>query len=241
MKTSAFLAFVALFCLFSSAYADRSFTMEVRLNADGRAHIIETTSITLENQTEKDDFSYNLALGESTIKDWKRFSKNIRYHMQGPIASNPKISAKRDFDVSSDAALITIEYDMVNSLVTPEKANARTTKYSFDSSYLMLETSLKGNKTVLGNGVTLIFKLPSGAREAQVEPQPASTENGFKWQGPMVGDWKISYQIEQPMSDEVRKYFAGLYTKAYAMLPQFFLAAMIILSGVFFFLKLRNK
>ena len=132
------------------AYTDRSFQVFAKVNSDGSGHVVEKTVFNVDNTVEKEAFEYTLALGKTTLGDWAKYSKNVRYHFSGSVF-NPRIVAAREFAISSDAASITLEYDIGN-LTTAQKIGSRTTFYQLNTQILLLSQN-RGGEITLGNNM----------------------------------------------------------------------------------------
>jgi hypothetical protein len=188
------------------AYLDQSFGVEVKVNADGNAKITEKTVFFLENEEEKKAFDYYLSLGKTTLFDWQRFSKNIKYHFSGSV-SNLRIVATREFLIHPNAASVTLEYD-AEKVMFLEQTSSRTTKYRFNTPLISL-TSAKGEIS-LGNSMSFTLALPDDADAIKVSPDPGVGRKGkvITWTGPIFGIWDVEFVREGSLSSEVNEFFA---------------------------------
>ena len=187
------------------AYLDQSFSLYAKVSEGGNAKITEKTVFFLENDAERDAFDYYLRLGNTTLFDWQRFSKSIKYHFSGGV-SDLKIVAAREFSIHPNAASVTLEYDARN-ITLIEKASSRITRYDLNTQLIALISS-KGEIS-LGNGMTLTLELPEEAQEIRVSPDPGPgrQKNIIKWQGPIFGRWDVEFILEKSLSDEVNEFF----------------------------------
>lgn len=205
-----FTAFVILtLAAFSSsvfAYIDQSFSVYVKVLPDGNARITEKSTFFLENQAEQDAFDYFLHQGQTTLLDWKRFSKNIGYHFSGGV-SNLHIVAAREYNIHPNAASVTLEYDAQN-VMKMEKVSSRATKYTLNTLLIALISS-KGEIS-LGNGMSFTIELPADSEEITVSPDPGASreKNIVTWTGPIFGRWDVEFMREESLSDEVNAFFS---------------------------------
>ncbi len=218
-KRARLLLFVAVaFSVFSvlafscAAYTDRSFAMAAKIDAAGNAHVIEKSVFTLDTQTEIDEFNNYQGLGKTTIADWRKFSKNIKYHFTGSVI-NPSIIAAREFNIGYDSASVSVEYD-VSGVFSLEATGKRITTYRLNEDTLAFGGSASKGEITLGNNMKFEIDLPSDALTVSVVPNPGVSQperNKLVWQGPIVGKWTISYEREKPLTSEVSEFFVQLY------------------------------
>lgn len=215
-----FVLFVAVvaFSVFSVlafscvAYTDRSFAMAAKIDAYGNAHVIEKSVFTLDTQTEIDEFDNYQGLGKTTIADWRKFSKNIKYHFTGSVI-NPSIIAAREFNLGYDSASVSVEYD-VSGVFSLEITGKRITTYRLDDAKLAFGGSANKGEITLGNNMQFEIELPSDALAVNVVPKPGVSQperNKLVWRGPIVGKWAISFEREKSLTSEVSEFFVQLY------------------------------
>ncbi|MEM4254803.1 MAG: hypothetical protein QXR53_00540 [Candidatus Norongarragalinales archaeon] len=205
MKLTAFLAILAL-CASAFAYLDQSFSVYVKVLEGGDARITEKSVFFLENDLEKEAFDYYLHLGQSTLLDWKRFSKNIGYHFSGGV-SNLRIVATREYEIHPNAASVTLEYD-AEKVMRLEPVSSRGTKYSLNTPLIALISSR--GEISLGNSMSFTLEVPADAQEILVSPDPGPQrqKNVITWQGPILGKWDVEFTREKSLSEEVNEFFA---------------------------------
>lgn len=198
--------FLVLFSGSAFAYLDQSFSVYSKVLDNGNAKITEKTVFFLETQAEKDAFDYYLRLGQTTLLDWKRFSKNIGYHFSGGV-SNLRIVAAREFGVHPNAASVTLEYD-AERVMGLEKISSRSTTYKLNTQLIALISS-KGDIS-LGNGMSFTLEVPGDAQNIIVSPDPGALrqKNVITWTGPIFGKWDVEFAREESLSDEVNAFFA---------------------------------
>ncbi|MFH1056251.1 MAG: hypothetical protein V1717_00415 [Candidatus Micrarchaeota archaeon] len=199
------LALIALLAPSSFAYLDRSFSIYGHVFENGNAKITEKTIFFLETDAEKEAFEYYLRLGQTTLLDWKRFSKNIGYHFSGAV-SNLKIVAAREFETHPNAASVTLEYD-AEKVMGRATVSSRTTKYTLNTPLIAL-ISAKGEIS-LGNSMSFTLEVPPDAQEIKVSPDPGSRrqKNVITWTGPIFGKWDVEFVREKSLSEEVNEFF----------------------------------
>ncbi len=205
MKAFAVFVFFVLFSTQAFAYLDQSFAIYVKVLEDGNARITEKTIFFLENDLEKEAFDYYLRLGQSTLLDWKRFSKNIGYHFSGGV-SNLRIVATREFEIHPNAASITLEYD-AEQVMRLEPVSSRATKYSLNTPLIALISS--HGEISLGNSMSFTIEVPSDAQEIKVSPDPGALrqKNVITWTGPILGKWDVEFTREKSLSEEINEFF----------------------------------
>ena len=209
MRKTASLLLLLLFAVAAFAYTDRSFSMTVQVSGSGNAHVIEKTVFTLDTQEETNTFEYYLLQGKSTLIDWQRFSKNIRYHYSGAL-SNLRIIAAREFELGYTAASVSIEYD-VSALFLPEVVNNRVTRYSLDKKKLSFGVP---GELSLSSGHELHMELPADAFNLKLIPVGGVSDEGhnaLSWKGPLIGIWDVSFEREASLSQEVKEFFIDSY------------------------------
>lgn len=228
MKSLLLLCVILLFAYSASAYTDYTFSVYVRINPEGSAHVVEKTIFTLDSPQEKVAFEYALGLGRSALSDWQKYSKNIKYHLSGSV-TNLKITATREFAIVSNAASVTLEYDVANSIMTIEKVGSRSSLYTLDSSFLNFGTS-RSNEAILGSNMRFSIELPKDAMLAKLSPTPLDFSNNIaNWTGPLTARWELSYEREQPISEEVNQFFVSLSDQLKGGLLYILAAALLLL------------
>lgn len=231
------LLFLLLFAALAFAYTDRSFQMTLKLLPDGNAHVVEKTFFNLDSEAEKDAFRYTLELGRTTLGDWQKFSKNVRYHITGSTY-DPRVVAAREFSMTGDTASITLEYQ-ANNLTTSQKAGSRATRYSLRTDALLLSQN-RGGEIVLGNNMEFTLEFPKDATEMTVAPDAGIMwlQNAVKWNGPTAGKWDVSYLREKSMSQEVNEFLFELYDN---LRSPTFLIILVAAALLLVFLKVRHS
>lgn len=221
------------------AYSDYAYSAYVSINGDGTAKVMEKSAFVSENENEREEFERNLNLGESTIAEWQKFSKNIKYHFRGGI-NNVRITAKKEFSVGFDVGAVIIEYDIETSLFNKTKEGSRKTVYALQQEALAFEVT-NARETILGNNMQLTFELPKDAEVIKTAPLPDSTkDNAFTWNGPIARKWELQYSREIPLSQEVSEFFTDSYNEALSFLPLILLVLLLAIVG-FILVKFRNK
>ena len=221
----------------ASAYSDRLFQITVKMNQDGTGQVVEKTIFDLENQAEKTAFKYVLELGKTTLSDWGKFSKNVRYHLRGSTY-NTRIVAAREPSISADTASITIEYTAANATLQ-QKIGSRTTKYQLNTDILVLSQSRSG-EIILGNDMELILEVPQEAAKVKISPDAGIIREGnaVKWSGPTAGKWDVSFELEKPLSQEVNEFLVDAYNN---LKSPYLLGILLAFALVIAFLKIRES
>ena len=223
------LAFVALAVVgaLASAYTDSSLEVLVHVNDDGTAHVTEKATIFMDTQSEQEAFDYNTLAGAS-ISDWTRFSKNVKYHVNGPVTS-PKITGRR---IGTSTGMILLDYDVATPIFSAEQTGSRMKAFSLVNGALGFELS-KAGETILPQGTILSVELPLDAQIVSVSPAVSSSEkNVVSWSaahGYVVGTWKLVFQREKALSSEVNAFFLQLYDQAISLIPPIILLAIAAL------------
>jgi hypothetical protein len=216
------------------AYTDYSFSVAAKIDADGDAHVIEKSVFNLDTDAERAEFDAYQGLGKTTIADWRKFSKNIKYHFSGSV-TNPRIIASRELEVRSTAASVSVEYDVVG-VFDAEKVGSRITRYSLNADKLALGGAESKGEISLGNNMRFSFELPPDAFSVQTVPEPGvarPAHNTLEWQGPIVGKWDVEYEREKPLTTEVKEFFMQLYEQLSTWwILLIILAAFIVLAAV---------
>ncbi|NYZ75155.1 hypothetical protein H0O03_02730 [Candidatus Micrarchaeota archaeon] len=235
MKTFfAALAVLVVLACSASAYSDYSFAVKADVKADGGMHVVEKTVFLFDSDSERTEFESFMNSGENSVLEWRKFSKNIRYHFGGSLVESEsvKISARREYTVSFSAGSVTLEYDVSPDIFVKEKTSSRVMQYSLDSSYLSFDIS-RNREPVLGSGARLEMTLPADATAVEIAPIPDAREgNTFSWTGPVIGAWKVVFEREQPLSDEVNEFFASLSQNVFALIPFILVLGLIAFVAV---------
>lgn len=230
--TAAFALLVL--AVLADAYTDYSFTATAQVDADGNAHVVEKTVFTLDTNDERGEFDYYLGLSKTTLADWQKFSKKIKYHFTGSI-TGLKIIVTREFSVSYSAASVTLEYE-VSKLFEGNRTTSRITEYRLNHNALAF-SSIKSDEISLGTGMQLTILLPDDALNIRVIPSPGlqNEKKVLSWSGPVSGKWDVVYYREQPLSWEVNVFFLQLYeqlsTSGALLLILVVLAALILFKA----------
>lgn len=204
-----YLVFVlALFVLSCGvlAYTDRGFTVDIQLKEDGSAHVIEKSLLNLDTDSEIAAFEFVLKEGKTTLADWQKFSRNIRYHTTGS-SFNLRIVAAREFPTGFTAASVTLEYDVANlTLLTP--VSSRKTLYDVDMQKIALG---QPSEVTLGNNMVLVMRLPQDALRIALSPEAGVNvfreDRLIRWVGPTSGTWDVSFEREITLAQEVQIFF----------------------------------
>ena len=221
------------------AYSDYSFAAHAAINSDGFARVEEKSIIVFETPDERTDFEHNLNLGESTITEWKKFSKNVRFHFAGPI-TNQRITARKEFSLGTNFGSVIVEYDINAAVVNESHRGSRVTVYSLDPSVLAFDRTA-GGATILGSNILLSIELPADAQVVKVAPTPDRQEkNVLSWGGPVARKWELVYERELPLSGEVSQFFLESYEEAISLLPLLLIAGFAMLL-LFILVKFRKK
>ncbi len=230
---------LALFVGMATAYSDYSFETSVNVNPDGTAHVTEKTIFLFENNEERQEFENKLSLGESTIIEWQKFSKNIKFHFRGGI-SDTRITAKKEFSVSFSAGAVIVEYDVETPLFNQRPEGSRRTIYSLNEKRMAFDVTRTG-ETILGNNMKLAFEIPVDAELLSVAPPPDAKEaNKLVWNGPIARAWELEFAREIPLSQEVNQFFGDALKRMEDVFPLLLLAGFILIVG-FILLKFRSK
>ncbi len=233
-KAFCFLVAVALLACACAAYTDYSFSVAAKVDADGNAHVVEKSVFNLDTPAEQKEFENYQGLGKTTIADWRKFSKNVKYHFTGSV-TNPRIIAAREFQLGHAFASVSVEYD-VAEVFDAEKKGSRITRYALNKDKLAFGGAESKAEISLGNNMKFELRLPADALNTEVVPKPGVSipeRDTFVWQGPIVGTWDVYYEREKPLSSEVNEFFAQLYEQLSSWwILLFLLAAFLVLSAV---------
>jgi len=228
-------AVLALMSCFASAYSDYSFSVKAEVNEDGGMHVVEKTVFLFDTDAERTEFESFMSSGENSVLEWRKFSKNIRYHFGGSLVKSEsvKISARREYAVSFSAGSVVLEYNVDPKIFVKQKISSRITRYSLDSTYLSFDVS-RNREPVLGSGMRLEIVLPEDATVIEIAPIPdARQANAFSWTGPVIGVWRIVFEREQPLSEEVNEFFATFFNSVFALVP------FLLVLGLIAFITLK--
>ncbi len=223
----------------ASAYSDYSYSANVKVNGDGTAKVMEKSVFVFENENERSEFERNLNLGESTIAEWQKFSKNVKYHFRGGV-NNVRITAKKEFSVGFNAGTVIIEYDIETSLFNKTKEGSRKTVYTLEQEALAFEVT-NARETILGNNMQLVFELPGDSEITKIAPLPDSSEGRtFTWNGPVARKWELQFSREIPLSQEVSEFFTESYNEVLSFAPLILLVLLVLIVS-FILVKFKNK
>lgn len=239
MKRLLSLVLLVLFASIATAYSDRSFSMEVQLQPDGGTHVVEKSFFVLDNKNEIEAFEFILRQGKTTLADWQKFSRNIRYHLLGSVF-NLRIVAAREFQTGFTTASVTIEYDVKNVLKV-NQTSSRTTHYVLDAEKLLLGSS-RGDIT-LGNNMVFALHVPPDAIHLVVTPDAGASRNAnaIRWVGPTSGRWEVSFDREITLAQEVQAFFVDLFNLLSSSYVLWLLLAVVFAIVVYKIVKTRKR
>ena len=244
------LAVLLLLPLRAAAFSDHSLSVQATLSEDGRAHVTEKTVFFVrppaageDESADEKNFKTALASGKSTVLEWKPFSQNIGYHVGGVAGSieGLRISAGTEQSISYYARFVALDYDITNPVVSSTQENlvdsvtgirqnsGRTTRYSLNSDFLGFKKSEVG-QTVLGQNTVFSVKLPKSARMVSTSGDYDKESRTVSWSGPVTVYPTVLYEIEEPLSEEVYRFFADAYLSVVQLAPlalALFLAAIV--------------
>ncbi len=232
MYKQRFLPFVFSILLLlglASGYTDTSFSVTFQLSPE-KVHVVEKTVFLLDNDAERNAFSTSLRLGKSTVSDWKKYSRNIDYHVLGPfvLVNSTRIVAKRDFSLSHNPAVVVVEYDAKPAFLTKKIKSSRVTEFELNSSLLSLNR-LESKEIVLGNIDELVFEIPYGTQFGKLHPTPSEkTYNMISFKGPLTSKFEISFIAEKTLSEEVGTFFLETYSNAANLIPLLLAFALLL-------------
>lgn len=235
-----FLLVLLAFAACAQGYTDYSFSVHAVVSADDNAHVIEKTVLNLDTEDERQEFEYYLGQGQTTLADWQKFSRSIKYHFTGSI-TNLSIIAAREFGIRYTAASVAIEYDLAG-LFNASKTSNRVTKYSLDARKLLFSSSRTG-EIALGTENSFLLELPEDAVSVRVVPEPGVQRvehNKLRWTGPIIGHWDVSFEREKSLSQEVNEFFKETYESA-SDSYLWVLGLAFLLFVAFKLLKLRKQ
>ena len=110
---TALIAVFLLFSAFSAAYEDSSIAVLVHFNQDGTAKVSEKYAFLLSDDSEIESFEYYRNLGQNTVVSWRRFSKDLKFHVGADIIpSNASITARRVLSVGRRSAELVLDYEL---------------------------------------------------------------------------------------------------------------------------------
>jgi hypothetical protein len=239
MRLGLAVLLAACLAVMSSAYSDYSYSAAVKVNDDGTASVMEKSVFLFENENERTEFEKNLNLGESTIAEWQKFSKNIKYHFRGGV-NNVRITAKKEFAVGFNAGTVIIEYEIETPLFNMTREGSRKTVFALFPESMAFEVT-NARETILGSNMQLSFELPRDAEIIKIAPLPDSaTEKTYTWNGPIARKWELQFSREIPLSQEVSEFFTDSYRETLSFAPLFLLALLVVIVG-FILVKFKNK
>lgn len=238
MKFSLIAILLILMFSLANAFTDHSLLTLIEFRPDGSAHVTEKITVTFDNDEERQAFSDAMANPESqaTIVAWKKFSKNVEYHVNGVMTGSTRITAKRDFTISYPAGNIIIEYDTF-PIAKVSQTSSRVTSYSFNGTGLNFK-KLQTGQVILGQSIRLAFKIPDNARFTLITPQPEErNRNTISYLGPLSAKISLGFETEKSLSQEVNDFFIDLTTNTVNLVPILLALAFI----TFFAYKLLSK
>ena len=254
------LLFSSLLSVSAGAFADHSLSVRVELKEDGSAHVTEKTIFFVrppasgeDESADEKNFKAALASGKSTVLEWKPFSQNIGYHVGGVSGSieNLRIAAGTEQSISYYARFVTLDYDVTNPIVSNTQENladpvtgisqnsGRTTRYSLGQDFLGFKKSEVG-QTILGQNTVFTIALPTGARLVSTTGTYDAGKKTVSWNGPMTVNVALSYEIEEPLSEEVYRFFSGAYQAFGQLIPLALVLGLAAVVGAVF-VKFRKQ
>ncbi len=212
------------------AYSDQFYIANVTLQPAGGAHVTETTVISLTSSDEVQAFETAIQSAAS-LTDWRRFSKNVGYHFNG-LTQDTHITGKRDVSLGVPVGVVIVDYDLNYTVAVPEQTGTRITRYTLGPDVLNFPGPSEGESTLL-NGMSLTFKLPSDATLVSAEPSVFERHgNDLTWKGALTGRWRLTYDREIPLSQEVNQFFSDAYHNGLTFIPILLLVILLAFVGL---------
>ena len=253
-KIAIVLAALLLLNLARADFRDLSLVVEMTINANGSAHVVETTTLSLDASSEE-LYENSILSTELTIQDWRMLTKSnyIRQHILSAISTQririvPEKLVRYGFNMST--AVVKIDYD-IEGILTMNKTGPRKTLYTFKNSVLSFENSPSG--PVLPKYTDLVIRPPKDAIIIHLYPEPDNppnilntTSNQIKglseitWKGTVpLSEFELVFLMEEPLDVEVNEFF-GEAQKTIANFvfskPGAIIITFIVLAGVFYLL-----
>ncbi|MBI3588614.1 hypothetical protein HY095_05445 [Candidatus Micrarchaeota archaeon] len=248
MKALSFLlcALVALIAISPGlkAFTEISTVMRVEVQPDAWAHVKETYVVRLDQADDVETFESLRKYGQNTLISWRNFLPILRYHIASSLTpNNTTISARRLFEVSSRTAEIELDYDVAEPIFSSEKVGSRTKRFSLQNPFLNFQRTASG-EALLSGSQSFILVLPPVASfdPSKFIPSPTQSDGStVRWSGPASGVWRISYEIEKPLGDEVSEYFSTLYAQGVSAIPAFLPLGLVALLAAFLFSRFAKN
>jgi hypothetical protein len=248
------LAILLLFNLTRADFRDLSLVVDININANGSAHVVETTTLSLDSSSEE-LYERSILSRELTIQDWSMLTKStyIRQHILSAISTQririvPEKLVRYGFNTST--AVIKIDYD-IDGVLIMNKTGPRKTLYTFKKSVLSFENSPSG--PVLPKYTDLVIRPPKDAIITHIYPEPDEPKNIFNatssqikglseitWKGTVpVSEFEFVFLMEEPLDVEVNEFFREAQKTVVAFVfsqPGAIIITLIVLAGIFYLL-----
>ncbi|HEV8289915.1 MAG TPA: hypothetical protein VGQ00_03130 [Candidatus Norongarragalinales archaeon] len=246
--TTATLFILALFSVSASAFTSQ-LLVSATVNQDGTASVTETITITHYNQTDVqffDEVARRVEERGNAFEAWQTYNAYFGYHIQSGSPNNTRVISKRESTPCGVCTSeIVLKYDVTQPIMTSEKVNERTTRFTLDNSKLAFTTS-QSKETVIPPDEALEIILPRESILITAEPEPsngldtAKKEKIVLWRGRVTGKLEMVYEIERPLALEVTQFFVQLYNDALAWAPLLVLGAFALFAA-WRIVKIREK
>ena len=257
-------ALVIAVLLFAVSFADlevSSVGIEITLNKDGTATVVERVNVNMD--TELDVVDYNKAAEINTFQNWIKTlnNPNVRLHVDPSRAAIKDLNIRPQpvktalGDQFTATILITYKVDKEGGepLFLEEVVKPRVVKYSLNEKLLSFERTASGN-IVLNKGLVLIVNMPKDSVVLDINPLPKNLKDvslpqhidQVYWRDQILVGFRLEVMVEESITEEISKSFDGFIQnmsdflatsegKIYALMVLF-----IIGSYLYFVSKVRG-
>lgn len=238
------LLLLLFFTLLTNSFSDVSHTVDIIINLDGRAHVVEQTQISIDSEQEVYTYTTSMGAIKTTIDDWQKLTKSefLTYHTTASPVEQRITPQKPVYNsaVQKYYSIIMFEYDTAEPIVSISETGPRKTLYRLNSSKLAFKLSPTGD-IVLPKSNYLRITIPENARLISANPKPDEINgNVLIWEGPYtLARFDLRFEIEKSLGEEVQEFFtqvgqtiqSGIWNYAYII---------ILFFVVFVFYKMRR-
>ncbi|AJF60739.1 MAG: hypothetical protein J4224_04185 [Candidatus Diapherotrites archaeon] len=200
MRKALFAVFLLLFLGSASAVKVRSHSIEVSIEDNGSASVIERYAIEFESVLDVDEFQENKQRNSSGLAAWKA-DYPFFFPQFGEIAGNKLERSFVSYDEESNT--LTLEYRLREAFPSLLADEPRTTSWSISSA--QLSAFQKENLIVIPENTSIEFNLPSTAEVSEPSLPAGASLVGktIVLRGLTTSHLDMKYSVQKPIVQTV--------------------------------------
>ncbi len=189
--------FLAQFA-FGQFYVLENHTIEINVDIEGNANVIEKYYLSFQNEQQLADFRQTVSEMGVSIEGWNAYDKRIY----------PRIGQEKDIVVSGisfnenpdSLDFLEMNYFLKSPIMEKKNETTRVIEYKFKAS--ALSSFIDGALWVIPAGISITVQLPRGVEiEKPVKPDAVISNNTVVWTGYVFGnELELNYLVFKQIS-----------------------------------------